>query len=439
MYPAVLTGDSYEVLKHINNPDTALKNSPYVTSAFVIFSKILSFGGNFLPGIAFFQSVLIYLALFMWVNILIPRPSKESRLLLTGLMFITPFFGAMAVTIWKDVLYIAFTMIGLAFLAQLNSIKKKSSYFFGGGLLAVGATFRHEGFIILFACVVMLIIAHCFYKKFFSIEIYLKFAFTFLISAILSILLSFCFNKITNFQTPSNFYKTQAFFLDLEYANSNFPETLPLEIKEVLQKISTERTLVGIKACSDPQNFYTSTFDLEYAESEWLNMPKYWLQALSSNSREVIILSKICRTSSVLPVPLSFIPQSGYWPTIGMSPNSLNPDRPLIIERFAYPIGWAWSQIWWVNGNLIGWPGLHLTAIIVFLVFRFQRGVYGNSDTKNAIMLIPLTFLIARSLVLFWTATGQEFRYFAHVYFISIPLLLGFLLNVLRVPKYTRK
>jgi hypothetical protein len=250
---------------------------------------------------------------------------------------------------------------------------------------------------------------------------------------------SYCFNKITNFQTPSNFYKTQSFFLDLEYANSNFPETIPSEIKKVLQKITTERTLVGITACRDPQNFYTSTFNLEYAESEWLNMPKYWLQALSSNSREVILFSRICRTSSVLPVPFSYIPQSGYWPTIGMSPNILRPDRPFFIERFVYPIGWVWSQIWRINGNLIGWPGLHLTVIIVFLIFRFRRGVHGNTDTKNAIMLVPLTFLMARSFVLFWTVGGQEFRYFAHVYFISIPLILGYLLNVLRIPKYTRK
>jgi hypothetical protein len=439
MYPAVLTGDSYEVLKQITNPDTAPQDSAYLTPAFVIFSRIFSFGGHFLPGIVIVQSALIYSALFMWVNILIPRPSKESRLLVTGLMFLTPFFGALAVTIWKDVPYIAFTMIGLALLTKLSSEKKMFSYFFGGGLLAFGATFRYEGFVVLFASAVILIMCHCLYKKIFGFEIYLKFAFIFLMSAVLSILISLSLNKITDLQAPSNFYKTQGFFLDLEFANSNFPESLPLEIRDVLQKISAERTLVGMKACANPQNFYHSDFDLRYAESEWLNIPKYWLKALSSDAREAILVSRICRTSSVLPVPLSFIPQFGYWPTTGMGPNILRPDRPLIIERFVYPIGWAWSQIWWINGNLIGWPGLHLSIIITFLIFRFRGVVFGNSDMKNAIMIIPLTFLVARSLILFWTVTGQEFRYFAHVYFISIPLLLGFLLNILRVPKHLGK
>ena len=440
MYPAVLTGDSYMALNQVTNSN-APKDSGYVTPTSIIFLKIFSFGGNFLSGIAIVQSVIIYLALFMWINILIPSPSRKSRLLITGLMFLTPFFGALAVTVWKDVPYIAFTMIGLAVLTKLNTIKKNVflSFFLGGGVLAFGATFRHEGFLVLLACAAILFACHYFYKKIFGIEIYLKFSFVFLISAILSILLSSSFNKITDLQTPSNFYKTHGFLLDLEFVNSNFPEKLPLEVKNVLQKISAERSLVGMHSCADPQHFYSSNFDIRYAESEWLNMPKYWFQALISDAREPIIVARICRTSSVLPVPLSFIPQSGYWPTTGMSPNNLRPDRPLIIERFAYPIGWVWSKIWGINGNLIGWPGLHFSIIIVFLILRFRRSVLGNSNIKNAIMIVPLTFLIARSLTLFWTVPGQEFRYFAHVYFISLPLLLGFLLNILRIPKHTGK
>jgi hypothetical protein len=273
------------------------------------------------------------------------------------------------------------------------------------------------------------------YKKLFKTKIYLKFAFIFFGAAILSMLLSLVFNKITHMQAPGNFYKTQSFFLDLEYVNSNFPETLPLEIKNVLQKISTERSLVGIKSCTDTQNFYASDFDLDYANKEAANMPKYWFQALNSNAREAIIVSRICRSSSVLPVPLSYIPQSGYWPTTGMSPNQLRPERPFVIERFFYPIGWAWSKMWGINGNLIAWPGLHFSIVVIFLIFRFQKSKFSRFGTGNAIMMIPLTFLIARSLILFGTIASQEFRYFAHVYFISIPLLLGFLLSILRAPK----
>ena len=251
--------------------------------------------------------------------------------------------------------------------------------------------------------------------------------------------MSLSFSKITNIQAPGNFYNTQSFFLDLEFVNSNFPETLPLGVKNVLQKISVERKLVGIKSCTDTQNFYASNFDLNYANKEAKNMPKYWFQALSSNAREAIIFSRICRSSSVLPVPLSYIPQSGYWPTTGMSPNQLRPERPFVIERFFYPVGWVWSKIWGINGNLIAWPGLHFSMIIIFMIFRLQKRSLFKFGVGKVVMMIPLTFLMARSLILFGTVASQEFRYFAHVYFISIPLLIAFLSNNLRAPNRLSK
>ena len=436
MYPAILTPDSYEAIRQITASDTSLFNSAVVTPSSIIFWKIFSVGGNFLFGILIFQSFLIYLALFMWTSILLPSKDTKTRFLITGLMYLTPFFGPLAVTIWKDVPYIAITMIGLAILTKLQTTNQNLWLsFFGGGMLAFGATFRYEGFIVLLVSTILLFACHYLYKKLFKTKIYLKFAFIFFGAAILSMLLSLVFNKITHMQAPGNFYKTQSFFLDLEYVNSNFPETLPLEIKNVLQKISTERSLVGIKSCTDTQNFYASDFDLDYANKEAANMPKYWFQALNSNAREAIIVSRICRSSSVLPVPLSYIPQSGYWPTTGMSPNQLRPERPFVIERFFYPIGWAWSKMWGINGNLIAWPGLHFSIVVIFLIFRFQKSKSSRFGTGNAIMMIPLTFLMARSLILFGTIASQEFRYFAHVYFISIPLLLGFLLSILRAPK----
>ena len=436
MYPAILTPDSYEALRQVIELDTSGYNFAVVTPASIIFWKVLSINANFLFGIPLIQSFLIYLALFMWNSILLPRKDKKTSFLITGLMYLTPFFGPLAVTIWKDVPYIAITMIGLAVLTKLKANDKnlRWHFFLGGGLLAIGATFRYEGFLVLLVCSILLVACHYLYKKLFGISIYLKFAFIFFMASIISILLSSGFSKMTHMQAPGNFYKTQSFFLDLEFVNSNFPETLPLEIKGVLQKISVERNLVGIKSCTDTQNFYASDFNLDYANVEAKNMPKYWLQALSSNAREAIIVSRICRSSSVLPLPLSYIPESSYWPTTGMSPNQLRPERPFVIERFFYPVGWAWSKIWGINGNLIAWPGLHFSIVIIFMILRVQKRNLFRFGMGKVIMMIPLTFLMARSLILFGTIASQEFRYFAHVYFISIPLLLAFLFNNLRAP-----
>ena len=136
MYPAILTPDSYEALRQVIELDTSGYNFAVVTPASIIFWKVLSINANFLFGIPLIQSFLIYLALFMWNSILLPRKDKKTSFLITGLMYLTPFFGPLAVTIWKDVPYIAITMIGLAVLTKLKANDKnlRWHFFLGGGL-----------------------------------------------------------------------------------------------------------------------------------------------------------------------------------------------------------------------------------------------------------------------------------------------------------------
>jgi hypothetical protein len=429
MYPAIFTPDSYAVLEKAIDRNNSFGGSAGTTLPSIIFLKIFSLEGRLIVGVTIMQSILIYIAIYLWLEILAPIVKKKARLLMVGVLFLTPFFGPLAVTIWKDVPYIAFTMIGLAKITSLtsNQFQKNLGYV----LITLGSTFRHEGFLIIGIAAVILMLLHFFLKFKRKTSAYGGSILRLFICSAFVLLITNTTNHLFNIESPGNFYKTQAFFLDLEHVHSNFPEKLPNEIRGELEKISTKKSLVGFNSCADTQNFISSDFNLDYANQIAWKMPKYWLEAMNSNAREELTSARICRSSSNLLPFFANKPVASFWPTVGMSPNDLRPDRPFIVEKVFYPAGWLWAKIWQVNGNLIGWPGLHLSFILFFV---FSRFIWSDKDVfkiENVAILIPLSFLIARSLVLFGTVPSQEFRFFAHVYFISIPLGLNLALRFL--------
>ena len=422
MYPAIFTPDSYEAWAKVINWNNISGESAVTTLPSILFLKVFSLNGRLIVGVTIMQSILIYYAIYVWLKILTPIINKNTRLLMAGLLFLTPFFGPLAVTVWKDVPYIAFTMIGLAKITILRTSRFQKNL--GYILMILGATFRHEGFFILAVTAVILILPHFFLKFHRRISVYGGCILRLFICSAFSLLITNATNHLFDFDSPGNFYKTQSFFLDLEYVHSNFPEKLPNEIRDELEKISTKKSLTGYSSCSDTQNFFSSDFNLDYANQIAWKMPKYWFDALNSNAREELISARICRSSSNLPPFFANKPIASFWPTVGMSPNDLKPDRPFVIERVFYPAGWLWAKIWQINGNLVGWPGVHLSIILFFFVLRSVRSDKDVFRIENISMFIPVSFLTARSLVLFCTVASQEFRYFAHVYFISLPLIL---------------
>jgi hypothetical protein len=168
------------------------------------------------------------------------------------------------------------------------------------------------------------------------------------------------------------------------------------EIKVVLDEISSGPSLAGAASCSNPYNFWNIGFDEKAANAHVYEIPKFWLQSMDSNARDTILKARFCRTSSVTPWPISKLPEHGYWPTVGISPNQGLFSHPV----WLYPIylaGYVWAYLWGINGNLIAWPGLHL-IIVAIILFRLRSRNALPKETLQISKYILLYFFCARLL-----------------------------------------
>ena len=431
MYPAILTPDSYLILRNLKNPSEPFDAGIGGTPLYSLIVDVVSFNGKFLVFVASLQAILMYVALYMWVSALMPSKYTTYRLTISGVLFTTPFFGPIAVSIWKDSLSLSLTMIGIALLSKsFVSIMNKSLAI---ALLSLGSAMRYEGYVVLLVWALILLLLMPLLRNVLKKRL-LKNVF---VCSLLSIFISLGISSGSKFfmkwESPAKWFSTQSFLLDLEYVYSNYPERLDVKIQDVLDDINPTRPLVGKESCSDVTPFYTSNYNRNAANEYSIKMPMLWFQAFNSNAREALVHARICRTTAFLPWPFFEAPVQGFWPTIGHGPNELKPERPELIYKFTYPVGWIWTRLWTTNGSFLAWPGGHFTLVIILALFLRGRSQTKYSNTLNLTLLIPGTFLIARIAVLFLNVSGGEYRYLPHVYFLSLPLIVIVLLNLLNV------
>ena len=423
MYPAILTPDSYILLRSLRFPNIEFDPGIGSTPIYSLFIKVFGFNGNFLLGAVVIQCVIIYVALLLWVRILLPKSFQNYSLHVTGVLFLTPFFGSFAVTLWKDVPSVGLTMIALSIFSR----RYTAAYLkvIASVILGIGASFRYESQIdlILFACFLIIIFFASKDRDF--KRVLLETFFCILISLFICNLSSISAKNIMNWKSPGEWFITQSFLLDLEYVYSNYPDRLDPNIKGLLNEINVNRTLVGIGSCSNVTNFYTSNNDWEQANSLSGKMPQLWLSAFNSNAREALVYSRICRTTAFLPWPFFESPSAGFWPTIGHAPSELKPNRSQFVEKIAYPIGWAWTRLWTPQGNVLGWPGLHFSLIVLLMT------IFSNKKNFKIFGADKLIAFTSRMIVLFAGTSHGEFRYFSHVYFLSLPILASLFLRLL--------
>lgn len=421
MFPAILTPDSFSVIGFIRSGEF----SSFHTLSYLMFVWVLSIGGKAIYLVALIQLFMNYLALYLFVRVFFRNYiSNTGIILVTSTLFATPFFGPISATIWKDNPFNSLTLIGLILLLENfyndNYEFRSKKNLAAIGLLALGSTFRHDGpwTLILFGAVLLalgLVKIKRNGMKIILLAVSLGFAF------ISSLSLSAVASGLVKSEPVPKYQRTLSFLLDLQYVNANYPEMLKPEIKASLDEISSGSSLEGAKSCSNTYNFWNSGFNQEAADRYVYEIPKFWLKSMDSNARDTILKARFCRTSSVTPWPISRVPENGYWPTVGISPNSENFSHPI----WAYPLylaGYVWSYLWGVNGNLIAWPGLHLSlTFFILLRLRISNSISRLTVHISALLLL---YFFCRSAILFISTASQEFRYLSGVYFLSLPLIL---------------
>ncbi|CAN2170100.1 hypothetical protein MCEMRE212_00034 [Candidatus Nanopelagicaceae bacterium] len=431
LFPAVLTPDSYQVLSLIRDG----RLSDVHTLSYELLVQFLGLKGQALYLVTIFQSVLSYYALFL-VNRFLLGDSCSSRkvFLTTSIIYSTPFFGPIGMTLWKDSLSTSLVIISLIKILPFFSRPNKLniSYLAPWSLLFVVAlTFRHEapfGFLILCG-----LLFSCSFLKYFSSNSKMLKQFSVYIFLISTLSMGFSsINSRLVHSEPTDRYMTSiSFLLDLEYVNSRYPEMLAPRSREILTLISSGPSLKGAASCDNPYNFWSEGLDVHQANIHALEIPGLWLQATQGNPRDSLLKARFCRIASFIPWPFSNAPHYGYWPTTGISPNDLGYENPVPLFPL-YTLAFIWSYLWSVNGNLLGWPGLHFSVIIFSAYFLKNRlSVFRE---QRIFLEVFLLYFISLIMILSLVSPSSEFRYLNSVYYFSLPIF-AMLISQFRSPK----
>ena len=431
LFPAVLTPDSYAVIGYIRSGSL----SGFHTILYELFVKILSVNGEAIYLVSLVQILLNYYALFITTRFILNYWIKSdlNPLIMTSALFFTPFFGPISMTIWKDNPHNAFVIIGAVKLLELFV----SGQFIKAQALKIsvlictislGVMFRHEAPPAFFILSLILFLLS-FILKFFNGKILL-------VSAVVSLIvtmISFSGNQLAQvilYTKPVPAYqRTLSLLLDLEYTNSRYPSTLEERSRKILSEISSGSSLAGAGECNNPYNFWNPGFDEKAANRYASQIPMIWISSMKSNARDTVLSARFCRTAAVHLWPFSKTPTSGYWPTTGIWPNELGFENPRLTFPM-YTLAFAWSYIWGINGNVIAWPGLHLSLLVLLGIILIRRPQVA-SGPKIAVLVV-ISYFLSRGAILFLTTASQEFRYMSGIYFFTAPILSAIALKALR-------
>ena len=420
LFPAVLTPDSYQILSLIRDG----RYSDVHTLSYELLVQLLGFKGQALYMVTISQSVLSYYALYLVNSFLFGDLCSSRKVFVTtSIMYSTPFFGPIGMTLWKESLSTSLVIISLIkilpyFFGRTN--KSNNSYLVPWSFLFILAlTFRHEapfGFLILCG-----LLFSCSFLKYFSsnskmlkrLSVYI-----FLIST-LSIGFSSINSRLVHSEPTDRYMTSISFLLDLEYVNSRYPEMLAPRSREILTLISSGPSLKGAASCDNPYNFWSEGFDVRQANIHALEFPGLWLQAAQGNPRDSLLKARFCRIASFLPWPFSSAPRYGYLPTTGISPNDLGYENPVPLFPL-YTLAFTWSYLWSVNGNLLGWPGLHFSVILFSAYFLKDR--FSIFKKHRIFLTVFLLYFISRIMILSLVSPSSEFRYLNSVYYFSLPV-----------------
>jgi hypothetical protein len=391
-------------------------NGRYTTDhpvIYTIFVKITSFNGNFLPGTTIFQSTLLTIALFVLINSILNNYRQSS--IIASLVMITPFGGAFASTIWKDVPFAFMFIFGITYCGYWVRTKENKYLILSLLSFSLAAMFRHNGMLVLLVMIMFISIFLVLgYRKIF-VKLILVFTFCIFMSTISTNIVNKIFNAKGNFTSWATVYP---FMTDLAYAASTRPDLVNEKTTKLVSLYSTLDSFEGAKNCSsggymvtgngfNPQGIINKKNDLVYA----------WLSLLKKHP-EVIMAARMCRTQAFLPPPFSPGPIHPQWNANGIyQPNEFGLVNKPPIQELASVMR-VWQSFWLHNTNEIAWPGRHLLMGILLAVIILSL----HNNSKEIFIQIALQQLLSISLIfsLILIAPSPDFRYAAITQLITV-------------------
>jgi hypothetical protein len=409
-YPAKMSPDSSAVWKWIKRGEW----NDWHTVSYELFVYITSLGGRFIFLTAVVQSSLVIYSIWSVIRTLRPNLSRAQTDALTGLIFLIPFIGGVAVSIWKDVVFSALLVIGTTRL--VTPLKSRKNHLLTIFVLTSAALFRHDGWPTLLLAG-LLAFALVFFFSAPSRNAIRSIGVILILSAILSAFISPALVKVMGAVESPKWFATSAFLADLQYVNAQAPMNLSDGDKKILDEISGESSRNGSLNCASVNEVvFADDFDTEAARKYWLKIGRMWLTYMRGPSADMMVRAHLCRSGVFLPPPFANSSESMYT----LPSNSEQPDDPQLAHKDVIPglhgLVTIWSQLWQFNDHLTAWPGLH--ALLIFILCFY---LYRTPRHKG--FLLPLVVLtLSRVLILTVFGLALDFRYAYSVIIFSFSL-----------------
>jgi hypothetical protein len=400
-WPISMSPDSIDVWGQVQNGE--YRNDHPVT--YTIFVKIFSLGGIFLPLVSAIQILVLSFGILITTYTLLKN--LELSTYITSIIVLAPTVGSLATTLWKDVPFVGLILIGLSLLIRRSNT-------LGVLILTLGASFRHNGWLMLFSIAGIILIAAVVKNQ------YLKTYFWKIISAgIISYLIIISVSKLSDAKPASTWLTWAPAMADLAYLASRTPNDAS-NIHETVALYSSGDSLARSADCTSVNGMaFSSGFNKLELDGKMNQIIREYIKLIETNPKLILQLHQ-CRAKAFIPPPFSTGPSYYYWTEMNIIwPNDYNlvPNPPIQKIR---EMGLALWMLWDSNLKILLWPGLiSLIASLIFLANSLKRSNFNNESW----MFWFLTMWAALFSVIPWS-NAQDFRYALLSYLLAQIIIL---------------
>lgn len=394
--PGNLTFDSIGSLTQIASGDY-WNNHPV---AYTLYLQALSLGGSALWLVTLLQSVALASGVYAVGRSL--HGSRNVSAVVAGVIMLTPWAGPFAVTIWKDVPYAIALLWGVVI--ALAAARSRSWWVLAGAtaLIAVGSSFRHNGWPVDLAAAVILAIVLLVRR---SWNAGARVVGALVVGALLSIGVQQAAVAVTGARVLDPWFTYQTVLADLAYADVWHPEEMPDGLHEFVESFATGPAYDGARECSVINGLvYRDGFNTEVANTV-LREALGWYVELATTTPQYIAQARLCRAAAMLPPPLSTGPKYTYLNELAVYPNELGIEKWEVVPPLT-SAAVAVDGLWVAGGRILAWPGLLALLGSVALYLRARRR---PERFLSAATWFALTWGTIATIAL--VSVAQDFRY----------------------------
>ena len=400
-WPINMSPDSLNVWGQVQSGDYS--NDHPVT--YTIFVNIFSLGGIFLPLVSAVQLFVLSTGILLTTYTL----SKNLKLstYITSIIMLAPTAGSLATTLWKDVPFVGLILIGLSLLIR-------KSNFFGLLTMTLGASFRHNGWLMLFSIAGIILIAVILKNQFLG-----KYFWKIIAAGAMSFLLIISTSKLIDAKPASTWLTWSPAMADLAYLASRTPNDAS-SIHETVALYSSGDSLARSADCTNVNGLiFSPGFNQLELDGKMNQIIREFLKLIKSDPKLILRLH-LCRAQAFIPPPFSTGPSYYYWTQmIIIQPNEFDliPNPPIQKIR---EMGLDLWEFWDSNLKTLLWPGLiTIISSLIFLVNLIRRSNFNNESW----IFWFLTMWAALFSVIPWS-NAQDFRYALLSYLIAQIIIL---------------